>query len=129
MHLVPAFVAMAAVAMISAPAPERHVDVAPAAAVKFTNSSNGTATVRANGVALFNDVAAGQTTDWANLSDSVVTFVMVTSESPADSASVSQKVEEGARYTLVGTVVEGKPSLSISASQATDTLTIGTPRR
>ena len=118
MNIVPAFVAIAAAATIGLREPTVRQDVAPAATVKFTNSSNGTATVRANGAVLFADVAAGQTTDWGSVSDSTVTFVMVTTQTEADSATVTQKVEEGARYALVGTVVEGKPVLTISASQA-----------
>lgn len=124
MNFVPALVAMAAAATIALPEPDVRQDAAPAASVKFTNSSNGTATVRANGAVLFADVAAGQTTDWGSVSDSTVTFVMVTTQTEADSAVVTQRVTEGARYALVGTVVEGKPVLSISASQAPS----GTPR-
>jgi hypothetical protein len=116
MQIVPALVAVAVAAMISAPAPTTPTDTASAASVRFTNSSAGTATVRANGGALFSDVASGQTTDWANLSDSTVTFTMTTSVTEADSATVTQRVVEGARYTLVGNVVEGKPVLTISAS-------------
>src|SRR5690349_8941694 len=118
MNIVPAFVAIAAAATIGLPQPNVPQDVAPAASVKFTNSSNGTATVRANGAVLFADVAAGQTTDWGNVSDSTVTFTMVTSVTEADSAVVTQRITEGARYALVGTIVEGKPVLTISASEA-----------
>lgn len=117
MQIVPALVALAAAAVISSPAPSAPAVAAPAATVKFTNSTNGTASVRSNGAVLFADVATGQTTDWGSVTDSVVTFTMVTAEVPSDSATVSQKVEEGARYALVGTVVEGKPVLTISASQ------------
>jgi hypothetical protein len=117
MQITPALVAVALAAMVSAPAAPAPVDVAPAASVKFTNNTNGTATVRANGAVMFADVASGQTTDWANLSDSTVTFTMVTTVTEADSATVTQKVEEGARYALVGTIVEGKPVLSIAPSQ------------
>ena len=128
MQFVPALVALVAAAVISNPAPSAPVVSAPAATVKFTNSTSGTASVRANGAALFADVASGQTTDWGNVTDSVVTFTMVTAEVPSDSATVSQKVEEGARYALVGTVVEGKPVLTISASQ-TPAPAPGGPRR
>jgi hypothetical protein len=118
MNIVPAFVALAAAATLGLPEPAVRHEAAAAGSVKFTNNSNGTATVRANGAVLFADVATGQTTDWASVSDSMVTFVMVTTQTEADSATVTQKVVEGARYALVGTVVEGKPVLTISASQA-----------
>lgn len=118
MQLIPVFAAVVVAAAIGTPVRTTPVDAPSAATVKFTNSSNGTATVRANGAVLFADVATGQTTDWANLSDSTVTFTMVTTVTEADSAIVTQRVVEGARYALVGTVVEGKPVLSISASQA-----------
>ena len=117
MQFIPALAAVAVATMISTPIRTTPVDAPSDATVKFTNSSNGTATVRANGAVLFADVASGQTTDWANLSDSTVTFTMVTTVTEADSAVVTQKVVEGARYALVGTIVEGKPVLSISASE------------
>lgn len=117
MQIASALVAIAVAAVISSSAPTAPAVPTPAATVKFTNSTNGTATVRANGAVLFADVAAGQTTDWGNVTDSVVTFTMISSELPTDSATATQRVEEGGRYALTGTVVEGKPVLTISAGQ------------
>jgi hypothetical protein len=128
MQIVPALVVVGLAAVLSAPAPTTPTDTAPAATVKFTNSSAGTATVRSNGTLLFSDVASGQTTDWANLNDSTVTFSMTTTVTEADSVTVTQVISEGARYTLVGNVVEGKPVLTISASE-TPTPAPGSLRR
>lgn len=101
------------------PASEFHTGGDAAASARFTNNTTGTATVRANGAAFFTDVATGQTTQWADINDSTVTFVMVTSLSESDSAWVSQKIEEGARYALVGsTGADGKPVLTVAVSEA-----------
>jgi hypothetical protein len=120
MQFVPALVAVAAAAMIATPVAPPPADTAAKGSVQFTNNTTGTATVSANGAPLFADVAAGQTTDWGTVSDSTVRFTMVTSVTSSDTAVVSQAIEEGARYSLVGTVAEdGKPSLTITmASQA-----------
>jgi hypothetical protein len=130
MQLVPALVAVAAAAMIATPEAPRPVDTAQKASVQFTNSTTGTASVNGNNAPLFADVAAGQTTDWGTVSDSTVRFTMVTSVAPSDTASVTQAIEEGARYTLVGTVsADGKPSLSITmASQEPAPAPAGTRR-
>ena len=80
----------------------------------------------ANGGDLFTDVAAGETTRWAELSDSTVTFVMKAAVSPGDSVWATQRIAEGGRYSLVGgTSADGKPTLTIEAGEAKPTDTEG----
>ena len=94
-----------------------------AGSIRFTNNTEGTATVTANGSALFTDVAAGETTRWAELNDSTVTFVMKTATAPGDSAWATQRIAESGRYSLVGgTGADGKPTLSVEAAATTDSM-------
>jgi hypothetical protein len=113
-----AVVAVAPKSQVELPRQEVAVE---AGSVRFTNNTEGTATVTANGSALFTDVAAGETTRWAEVSDSTVTFVLKIASAPNDSAWATQRIAEGGRYSLVGgTGEDGKPTLSVEAAKSSD---------
>lgn len=95
----------------------------PDAMARFVNNTPGPATLRANGETLFSDVSAGQVTEYAQVSDSSVTFSLDIRDRPGDSVSVTQKIEEGARYTLTAKVdLEGRPTLSVAREEQASVL-------
>ncbi len=129
MQLVSTLVVITGLAIASIP-PKADITLPPqaveAGAVRFTNNTAGTASVTANGGDLFTDVAAGETTRWAEVSDSMVTFVMKSATAPGDSAWATQRIAEGGRYSLIGgTGADGKPTLKIEAGEAKPTDTEG----
>jgi hypothetical protein len=83
------------------------------ASVRFHNNTTGVAMVRVNGRALWTDVQVAQVTDWAALPDSVATFTLMTSTTESDSATVTETLQSGGRYTLVGRKVDNNLELTI----------------
>lgn len=86
----------------------------PSAEVRFTNSTTEDATLKANGEDLFTDIDPRTTTEWATVTDSVVTFSLKAPGEGKPPASVQQVIVDGARYTVTATVGGGgDPELSV----------------
>lgn len=118
MHVITELALMAGVIAVAAPMAttfeSRATATEPNAMARFVNNTPGLATLLANGEALFSDVPAGQVTDYAQVTDSTVTFSLEIRDRPGDSVSVNQVVEEGARYTLTAKVdMDGRPTLTL----------------
>lgn len=102
-------------AIMSGPPENGTPAAARAAEARFLNNTTGTATVYVDGAAVWSDIETGQTSDWAEVRDSSVTFRMVSSSNEADTASVTHDIESGARYTLTGrSSMDGKLELTIA---------------
>jgi hypothetical protein len=85
-----------------------------AAEVRFTNNTPETATLNANGEALFTEVAPKETSEWTAVADSAVTFTLVIPGEGKPPATATKVIVDGERYTVTGTVdAGGDPSLSI----------------
>lgn len=121
MSLLPDVVLAAGVILVGIPAATMLDDETTApddlatteASVRFVNNTTGAAQIRVNGRALWTDVQVSQVTDWATLTDSMATFTLMTSTTEADSARVTETLQSGGRYTLVGRKVDNTLELTI----------------
>lgn len=125
MQLIPEMILASAVLAVAIPTAtirqaERESDTATevAAMVRATNNLAGPATIHANGRELFTAIRSGETTDWAQVSDSVVTFVLMIPGEEGEKARVSEKLAEGGRYTVTAALTEGSPTLSLRREPA-----------
>lgn len=122
MHVVTELALMAGVIAVALPMAttfeSRSPALEPNAMARFVNNTPGPATLSANGEVLFSDVPAGQVTEYAQVTDSTVTFALDLRDRPGDSVSVRQEIEEGARYTLTAKVdMEGRPTLTLTREE------------
>lgn len=121
MHFLPEFVLVAGVVMVGIPtfATARHEEVRTATAmVRFVNNTPGTATLNANGEALFENIATGTVTKYAQLADTSATFTLVIPDQPGEPPVVTQKIEDGASYTVTArNGMEGKPELTVAKDE------------
>ncbi len=125
MQLIPEMMLATAVLAVAVPtATIRQFDqnasqpVEIAATVRTSNELASPATIHVNGRELFTAIKAGETSDWAQVSDSTATFVLTIPGEEGEKARVSEKLTDGGRYTVTAAMVEGAPTLSVRLEPA-----------
>ncbi|HEY4101703.1 MAG TPA: hypothetical protein VGM20_12595 [Gemmatimonadales bacterium] len=110
--------AAAAVATMAMAGPK----ILPSSSVRFANrlGMSHIATLSANNKVLFESVAAGSQTDFATVTDTMVTFSLKI-EGDTATATRTQSLAGDTRYTVTATMGAGnQPTLSVDREQAKD---------
>lgn len=125
MQLIPEMMlatAVLAVAVPTAAIRQTDRDVPPtvemAATVRMSNALTTPATIHVNGRETFTGIKPGETSDWAQVSDSTATFVLTIPGEEGEKARVSEKLAENGRYTVTAAVVEGTTTLTVRLEPA-----------
>jgi hypothetical protein len=125
MQLIPEMMLATAVLALAVPtAAIRQTDrdapqaVEMAATVRVSNSLATPATIHVNGRETFTGIKPGETSDWAQITDSTATFVLTVPGEEGEKARVSEKLIENGRYTVTATMVEGTPTLTVRPEPA-----------